>query len=47
MFSTERDIFWAKEEFIPSDQIAEPINVLNLIALIIVIIFCLFLFGII
>ena len=45
MFSTGRDIFWAKEEFIPSDQIAEPINVLNLIALIIVIIFCLFLLG--
>jgi hypothetical protein len=47
MFSTGRDIFRAKEEFIPSDQIAEPINVLNLIALIIAIIFCLFLLRII
>jgi hypothetical protein len=46
MFSTERDIFEAKGEFIPSDHIAELINVLNLIALITVVAFCFFLFWI-
>ena len=36
----------AKEEVIRSNQIAEPIYVLNLIALIFTVIFCLFLFRI-
>jgi hypothetical protein len=40
----EKDIFWAKEEFIPYDQIAEPTYIWSLIALVIAIIFCLFLF---
>jgi hypothetical protein len=43
----EEDIFSAKEEFNPSDQIAEPPYFWNLIALIVTIIFCLFLFRII
>jgi hypothetical protein len=43
----EKDIFWDKEEFIPSDQIGESSYVWNLIALIIAIIFLLFLFRII
>jgi ABC-type amino acid transport system permease subunit len=47
MFSMEKDIFLNKEEFIPSDRIAGSSYVLNLIALIIAIIFCLFLFQII
>ncbi len=38
--------FSVEEEPIPSDQIAEPINVLNLIAVILAMIFCLFLFRI-
>jgi len=46
MFSTERDILGAKGELMPSDQIAELINVLNLIALITVVGFCFFLFWI-
>jgi len=47
MFSMEQDIFSVKEEFIPSDQIAEPSYFWCLIALIIATIFCLFLFRII
>jgi hypothetical protein len=43
----EKGIFSDKAEFIPSDPIAEASYVLNLIALIITIIFCLFLFRII
>jgi len=43
----EKYVFSPEKEFIPSDQITEPINVLNLIALIIAIIFCLFLLRII
>jgi hypothetical protein len=42
-----KDIVSAKEEFNLSDQIAEPLYFWNLIALIIGIIFCLFLFRII
>ena len=47
IFTMEKDIFSAKEEFIPSDRIAEPLYVWNLIALIITIIFCFFSFRII
>jgi hypothetical protein len=47
MFPMEKDIFSAKEEFIPFDQIAEPSYIWSLIALIIAIIFCFFLFRII
>jgi hypothetical protein len=43
----ERYVFSAKEEATPSDQIAEPTYVWNLIALIIAIMFCLFSFEII
>jgi hypothetical protein len=43
----EKYVFSAEKESIPSYQIAEPIYVLNLIALIIAIIFCFFLFRII
>jgi len=43
----EKYVFSAEKEFIPSDQIGEPINVMNLIALIIAIIFCVVLFRII
>jgi hypothetical protein len=46
MFSTERDIFLAKEEFIPSEEIGEPINVLNSTAVIITLVLCLLLFRI-
>jgi ABC-type amino acid transport system permease subunit len=47
MVSMEKDVFSNKEEFISSEQIAESSYVLNLIALIIAIIFCFFLFRII
>ena len=40
-------VFLAEKESIPSYQIAEPIYILDLIALIIAIIFCFFLFRII
>jgi len=40
-------LFPAEKELLPSDQIAEPINVLNLSALIIAMIFCIILFQII
>jgi hypothetical protein len=43
----ERYVFSAKEEATPSDQIAEPTYVWNLIAVIIAIMFCLFSFEII
>ena len=43
----EKYVFSAEKESITSYQIAEPIYVLNLIALIIAIIFCFFLFRII
>jgi len=43
----EKEIFSAKEEFIPPEQIAEPTYIWNLIALIIAIIFCSFLFRVI
>ncbi len=43
MLTVRKDIFLAKDEYIPSSQMAGPIYVLNLIALIIAIIFCLFL----
>jgi len=43
----EKYLFSAEKEFIPSDQIAEPTYIWNLIALIIAIIFCFFLFRII
>jgi hypothetical protein len=45
MFSMEKDIFLGKEQFIPFDEIDEPSYVCGLLALIIPIIFCLFLFG--
>ena len=40
----EKNMVLAKEEFIPSDRVAEPSYVWDLIALIVAIIFCLFLF---
>jgi len=43
----EKYLFLAEKGLIPSGQIAEPINVLNLIFLIIAMIFCLFLLRII
>ena len=46
-YGMQKDIFPAKEKFIPSDQITEPVYVLNLIALIIAVMFCFFLFRII
>jgi hypothetical protein len=45
--SMEKYVFSAKEEATPSDQIAEPTYVWNLVALMIAIIFCLFSFQII
>ncbi len=46
MEEVERDAFSTQDEFSRFEQIAYPINVLNLIALIIAIIFCIILFRI-
>ena len=43
---TEKYVSSAEKELIPSDPITQPIYILNLIALIIIIIFCLVLFRI-
>jgi len=43
MSSAEKFVFWAKEEFMPSDQMAGSTFVLNLTVQVITIILCLFL----
>jgi len=47
IFLMEKDVLKAEEEFFRFEQIAEPIYLWNLIALIIAAVFCTFLFRII